>query len=199
MLSLEQARLMLVACQQAAGSPTLGIEAGRSVQLADHGPLGWLMSTAATLREALHALNRFISLRTGVWTEVLVFDDQGAWVIVEPAFPLGDVKALLLDYFAGVMSRIIATISNGPLDSVRFEVPWAAPSWCDAYHDVAGTVVFNAKRAAFWLPDELLDKPNPTASRLDFREAWELCEAKLSLVNGAKTLTAKDVLNNSDS
>lgn len=191
MLSLDQARSVLIACQEVAQSPTLGIEEGRAVQMADHGLLGWLMSSAANLREAMQALNKFSSLRTGIWTDLLLFDDKGAWIVVEPAFPLGDVKALLLDHFAGVMSRIFASISNGPLDLVRYEVPWAPPAWRNAYHAVAGTVVFNAERPAFWLPDEMLDKPNPIASRLDFREAWELCETKLKLVNETKTLGAK--------
>lgn len=191
MLSFDQTRQIVLACQNAAGRPTLGLEQGRSIQLADHGMLGWLMSVAANLREALQALDRFSSLRTGVWNDLMVMDDKGAWIVVEPAFPLSDVKAFLLDHFAGVMARLFATISNETLDQVRFEVPWAPPAWRNAYHAVAGTVVFNAERAAFWLPNELLDKANPGASRLDFREAWQLCEAKIELVNQTKTLGGK--------
>lgn len=175
-LSFSEGRAVILACQAAIARPTLALEQGRSVQLADHGSLGLLMASSAHLRDALLAFNHFASLRTGVCDDLVRFEDSGAWVVSAPRFPLGDIKAFLLDHLAGTLSRIFSTLAASALDEVHLELPWSPPPWRNAYHALAGTVRFGAPRMAFWLPAPLLDRPCPTASRTLFNDAWALCD-----------------------
>lgn len=156
--------------------PTLALELGSRTPVSSHGPLGYALASSASLRQALEVLGRFTCIRTRAVREYGEFDTGGAWLVIEPVIDLGDVRAFVIDHIVAAKSSMLATLAGQGLEKVVLELPWQAPPWQAAYRACAGQVRFGSRRAALWIPDEMLDAPCATASPAVFASAWRECE-----------------------
>jgi len=178
LLSLDLSQRLVRAVQRLLPRPTLALELGGRTLVSCHGPLGYALSSSANLRQALQVLNRFTSIRTRAVSEFAVVEPGGAWLVIEPMIDLQDIRAFVLDHIVAAKSSMLATLSDRSLQDVVLELPWQAPPWHAAYEKLAGRVRYGVGRAAFWIPDALLDAPSPTASASIFSSAWRECESE---------------------
>jgi AraC-like DNA-binding protein len=191
LLPLRVVRGIILGAQRVATRPTLALEVGAQMQLASHGAIGYCLSVSANLRQALEVLVRFMPYRSRAVRPILHVAADGAWVILEPCIPLGDVRAFVLDCIAASFSGLISAVSGRrPRDAI-LEVPWAPPAWRRAYDGLAGTVRFGTGRMAYWMPNLLLDAPCPTAAPSAFASAWRECEAQERIEKARYTLMAR--------
>lgn len=187
-LSFDQGRVVILATQNLLGQPKLALELGTATQMSDHGALGLAMSTSANLRAALQAFVHFAPLRTSLVQDELRWSPKGVWLIEQPKFELGDIKAFLLDRRVGLLYSLMIQITQKRLDQVTLELPWAPSPWRAVYQDMFGTVRFRAHRLALWIPTELLMHPNPSASARDHQDALRLCESQLAELQTSETI-----------
>jgi AraC-like DNA-binding protein len=156
--------------------PTLALELGSRTPVSSHGPLGYALASSANLRQALEVLGRFTCIRTLAVREYGEIEPGGAWLVIEPVIDLGDVRAFVIDHIVAAKSSMLSTLSGMSLDQVILELPWQSPPWHAAYQRCAGQVRFGARRAALWIPNEMLDAPCATASPSVFASACRECE-----------------------
>lgn len=191
LLGLDEVRRFIAACQRASARPTLALECGWEAPLTDLGMLGLLVSWSENLREAMRVAQSFLMLGSAALKEILLEADGGLWVLIAPPRPLGDIQAFIQDFQVGVFGRVIATVAPGSRAGVRLEVPWSAPPWRALYERLADQVHFNAGRMAYWLPDELLDRPNPMASRPMFHAVSALARQEIRRLTSQANLVMR--------
>lgn len=179
LLGVDEVRRFIAACQRVSARPTLALECGWETPLTDLGLLGLQISWAENLREAMRTVQAYLIQSSTPLKEILLEADGGLWVLIAPRRPLGDIQAFVQDFQAGIFGAVIAAVVPGPRERVRLEVPWSAPPWQALYQRMADRVDFNAGRMAYWLPDELLDRPNPMASRAMFQAVSNLAQQEV--------------------
>jgi AraC-like DNA-binding protein len=178
LLPLQRLRWVLLALQRAAGSPTLGLEAGRRMPLLAMGRLGALLAASPDARRALQALLRFMPQQLPLVDISVSPGPGGLWCHLAPRVPLGELQGFVLDHALATMGHVFETVAGRPLHDAALELPFPAPPWRRAYEALAGSTRFGAGRLAWWLPDSLLDQPrrDEQPDDLVFAAAWQACE-----------------------
>ena len=140
------------------GDPALGLHAGRMIEAADWGVLGFAVVNCADLRRALQYCSNHMKLLDDLVDIVLIEQrDRAIW-----EFQYGAVKALpaVNDY---IVSSAITSVARflghrEPLLEVCFV--HSAPAYASEYQRFFGAPVrFNAEHNALILPRALLDRP----------------------------------------
>ncbi|MGC4397531.1 AraC family transcriptional regulator ligand-binding domain-containing protein [Hydrogenophaga sp. T2] len=188
LISLDVIRQFVSACQGVVGRPTLALECGWEAPLTDLGLVGLLIASAEDLRQALQATQCFVILVSAFLRDMLVEADGGIWVVIDSTRPLGDLHAFVLDYTVGVFGRIISETVPGSREGARLQVPWSAPPWRTFYEKIAGQVEFNCGRMAFWIPDGLLNRANPTGNKVTHEATRALAVQEVKRLSASTTL-----------
>lgn len=187
-VALADVRQIVTAMQRHVARPTLALEAGLQIDTAAHGVLSALLANSRDLRQAIGALQRFLTLRARSFELELDTQAGGMRLTILGDCTSLDISAFLLDYTAAMTSRMLRVIAGPAMREVRLELPWAEPRWSGFYGQLAGQLTFRAPRMAFWLPNTVLDAPNPTASSRSFRRAWDEAEAELGAIRHRASL-----------
>lgn len=186
-----QLRSIVLAVKRAIARPTLALECGALAPLPLHGAIGRAIVASANLRRALEVLQRFQPELAPSAAGVLHPVKGGAWWVIEPLDPVGELRTFTLEYATASFARLVTRVSGHWPQHAVLEVPWPAPPWAEAYRRLAGALRFGAGRMAWWLPDALLDRPRPTASPSVFADALRDCEASERVSLSIESFTAR--------
>ncbi|HVZ33988.1 MAG TPA: AraC family transcriptional regulator ligand-binding domain-containing protein, partial [Polyangiaceae bacterium] len=150
---------MLETALQLTGDPLLGIKAVARSSTGDVGIFDFVMSSARTLREALENAGRYMRLLNDTLEFVLEVEGERAVVRFENSvalpIPAEDYQTCALIW------NQRHSWPEGMLDDMDVWFRHAAPAELDEYRKVLGSarLHFEAPRAGFGFPRELLDAP----------------------------------------
>lgn len=147
------------------GDPGFGLKAGSSAGPASLNVVGFIVQSAATLRQALTAIQKYQSLVSDGMRLQLLAVDEASWLIYHPrqgdlAFSPQQVEAVLATVVNA--AQWVTRQSLRPLRA-RFGHPPQGP--LPAYRGVfACPIEFNAAFSGLLLDNAVLDRPMPQAN-----------------------------------
>ncbi len=168
-------------------SPDLGLQIGRKLKPAAHGPIGYLALSSPDLLTALHSLRDFLPLRIAIVQ--LRIEQAGDWLrcklqirIAAPA----DEKRMLVECFVLVVQSLVESIIGRPLDDARIEFEFDPPPYRDVYPDYLHSPAhFSCETSQVLLPAALAHAPNVAGDPDSYGLARDLCERLLNQLPGA--------------
>lgn len=170
--------------------PALGLLLGDRLHAASHGIVGFAVSNAATPRQAMELLARFVRLRL----PLLSVSQHNAAGEVEVQFhealPLGPMRGPVLEATLLAIKRVLDSISLGSCAISQIAFPFAAPDHAPLARSMFGCeVTYDAPVAAIRLPEQQLDLPLRRADPAAFREAAAICQRELDRIGAGERLS----------
>jgi AraC-like DNA-binding protein len=182
---LEVALSLLDRAVEASDCAELGLLLGLRFTLEKHGPIGRLMRTAPTLREALAD---YVSWQHGYSTGAIVYlarmgDDHAFGFGVH--VPLSSVSHTVYDFVCGVGVRLVAELTDRRAQPVELHVSRRAPEPASPYARlVRCRIVFNRPLNGLILDRAALGTPLPTHDPAERRALLTTMEARIVAAGG---------------
>lgn len=172
------------------GEPGLGYSYGLSLKLSSHGPLGLLAMTSSTLREALHAAERFMQLRANELTLRIVEDGQQLALTFEHAVP-STLKLFFTEAFFVTLLSAGRTLTGRSLTGT-VEMAFAEPPHFRRFsHLLPPDVRFGSSQNRLLFPREVLDLGVVTSDGVMARRVSRECEAELTALTDRMSFVAR--------
>lgn len=174
------------------GESAFGLLVGERLLVQSHGLLGYAAVNSLSLRQALQFTERYILVRTSLFS--LKLEAHGArvrLVFIEPT-PLNDIRVPVSEAVVLTIKNLIDHVTMGdcPVKRVGFAFP--APLHADLARELLGCeVVYDIGWTGFELPADRLDLPLRTGNPQALLEAEALCQQELSKLTRQQTLAAR--------
>jgi AraC-like DNA-binding protein len=168
-------RRLLLGLQRIHPHPGLAVRLGRRVPLLAHGPVGYLLATARTLRQALEGLARFAPLRLAVLDVQLHEGKRGMELCAHPRVALGDVECFTLDFLWAMVCSMLEDLSPGACRVATLRLPNLDADTTATWRE-RGVRVERGVGPMLLLPHALADTVLPTGSAREHQLAWQACE-----------------------
>lgn len=163
--------------------PALGLLLGDRLHAGSHGIVGFAVSSAATPRQAIELLARFVRLRLPLLSVSQQSIDGEVEVQFHEALPLGPMRGPVLEATLLTITRVLDSLSLGSCPIIRVAFPFPAPDHAPLTRTMFGCeVTFDAPVAAMRLPEQHLDLPLRRADPAAFREAAAICQRELDRI-----------------
>lgn len=175
--ALAVARVLEMAAHQAQ-EPAFGLRMGESRRLSNLGPLGLLLRDEPTLRHALDAIVRHISVHNEAL--VLHIEELGKWVLIREAFAMdsAEPQRQAVELAMAVTYRILGFYMGPGWRPHLVCFAHSAPVDRRTHHRVFGDrVEFNHEFNSMVCSQSDLGRPNPGADPVMARYAQELVKA----------------------
>lgn len=187
MLSLEQSVALFQIAMARTQRVDLGLEVAARFDLTLFGPLGVAVSTAPTVRDALHRWISYSRIYNRVTRYELREDADGGHLIFHELMHMGAARRLILDAALPVQMRVLESLGAN-LANIHIEIPGPAPHWGDVYSQFfRGRLVSCHSEAAIHIPQRELDKRCVAADPVAHQVACEKCDMLLRDYVGVDT------------
>lgn len=140
--------------------PGWHVRLAAEMDIMQHGPVGFAAATAATVRQAVETLTRYVEVRAPFAWLSAVEDAQDMHLRCYEAVDLGPLRASLMETTLVACANIIRHVAAHGSADVILEVPSTAPSYAAAF-DRLGLAPprFGAAHYALSFPRLWLDRP----------------------------------------
>jgi len=155
-----------------------GLELGATLDVVTHGPSGLIAVTATSLRGALDAVVRYMTVRTP-FVDLRATEESGRFSlrIVEPC-ALGAVRTPLLEMVLLSLQATIESAMGRRMGEASFTMPATRPAYWRRYDEFFhAPVTFAGHAARVSLPAEWLSLPCPLADPIAHRSTWTRLES----------------------
>lgn len=167
---------------QLAGRPEFGLELGRSLQPASHGPMGYLVLSSPDVHSALEAFAHFLPLRLPFSTVEITRDQE--WLVCTLGLkitPRLAVKRVLQECFALMLQAVVESVLGRPLRESLIGLQHARPEYHTRYADYFHVpVTFSASQSDFRIPLKLARVANAVEHSDSYAVAQKLCLSLLA-------------------
>jgi AraC-like DNA-binding protein len=172
------------------GEPGLGFYFGLSLKLSSHGPLGLLAMTSPTLRDALHAAERFMQLRaTELSIRMEQHGDQTA-VVFAHAVPAG-LQVFFTEAMFVMLLQVGRALTGRALAGVC-EHAYAEPAHFRRFaHLLPPHARFGQRDNRLLMPTALLDQAVVTSDEVMARRVERECQAELVALDRRLSFVSK--------
>ncbi len=181
------------------GDPHLGPRLAMSFEPQYIGAPAYAALNAASLRDGLDVLGRFVHLTFPAID--FVYSDQRedlakdeAEVCIRPKLPLGDVAYFFIGSALTVLNRLLLDMLRTPIIACRVEATIAEPEgWSVIAAEISRVPVrFGARENRIVFPAHLLQAPLPGSDPINHARLVAICE-KLAEDCGFRTTTVRQV------
>ena len=171
--------------------PALGLLLGRRLRMNTHGTLAFALMNAASLRQAITLLERFLPVRTNLLQAQLVGGSTPR-LCFTPAAELDVAELLILETVMLAVRNVFDYLAPGAqaVHTVEFAAP-ATPYRTLAQELFACPVQYGSSGNALCLSPTALDQPLSTADAQALENAAALCQAELDQITQRESLTAR--------
>jgi AraC-like DNA-binding protein len=167
--------------------PWLGLDLGYGAPISSHGPLGYAAVTGRDLREALETVARYGTIRNDAMQWTCTVTPAGLAMRAAERAELGGgaVRAFVIDTVLGAVLRIVETAIGQLPESLRVDLPFAAPPWREQYRRFGVELHFDQPAFAFHVGAADLGAPCLGADAKAHAGACRECEEALAEVASA--------------
>ncbi len=161
--------------------PGWHLEVGRRLSVPAHGPLGFAVVTAPTLRAALDVVLRYMGTRAPfLWSSATIEDDRFVFRFFDTV-DMGDQRQTLIELAAlslqGLIERPLGREIRGARLAFAYEEPCYGNALAQAFH---ADLTFGAERHSLSLPAAWLDSPCALFDEAMHRYLLARCEEELA-------------------
>ncbi len=177
-----------------AAEPAFGLLLGERLVVSTHGVLGFAALQAATLRQVIDLLERYLPVRTTLVSVSLEYDPEGQNESLHfvPAYPLGTVENTVIEAIMLAVKNIFDAISLDNSGVSQVCLPFAQPSYSRLAHTLFRTPVeYERSKAAFCFAPAALDAPLRMADPDAFREAELICQRELAKLGEHSSISTR--------
>jgi AraC-like DNA-binding protein len=189
-LPLETVCALLARARELTGEPGLGFYLGLDKRVTSYGYLGFAAMTAASVRESLELVVRFVPAQTGAFGVRLQADGASAALVIDLRADFGDVEDVFL--FNAVVSlwQIGSALTGRELRGVT-ELTLPEPRYYRRFVELLPHVRFGQGQNRLVFDAATLDLPLMSADRAALRLARDQCEAALEALIADSGLTQR--------
>lgn len=163
--------------------PALGYEFGLRTPLTAHGFLGYALMSCSNLGEAIQLGQRFIRLRTVLFSLQLHEDGDTAVMEIVENYPTGLMRQFAMENILVGLARGGNFLTGATWDSGEIWFDFPEPAYYAAYRDRLPPIRFSRGANQLRFPRSLLSQPlimsDPVAAKL----AVDQCERELALLD----------------
>ncbi|MEL6178990.1 MAG: AraC family transcriptional regulator ligand-binding domain-containing protein, partial [Myxococcota bacterium] len=105
--------------------PALGLILGERLVASTHGAVGYAVMNSGTMRAVLEVIQRFMGLRIAFMSLSYEHHPDEVRVIIAELFPLGDIRALLLEAVVLSIKNLLDAVSMGACQVHAVVFPFA--------------------------------------------------------------------------
>jgi AraC-like DNA-binding protein len=180
-------------CERAielSGEPGLGFVLGVQAQFSRFGSLGFAVMSAATLRDAIELVERFLPTVTTVIRYRCRVEREHAVLELQEAVPLGAARELIVFALSTLIWQLGERLTGVPLPA-DVEFPFPEPAYFARFGAAApGRVSFGASAHRVRFDLKFLDLPLVSADPAAARTARAHCERELQALETETSLVA---------
>ena len=184
-ISLRKGLMAFEAAAELANNPTLCIEYACAMPVGEIGPMGFAMSSARTVGDALRTIQRFLPLIGSLTRCEFVTDDEGSGIGWDHAVPADHPTAQLSIWGAASVFERLRPALEADAHPCRMEFNFSAPGPEEAFQRYFGPgLKFDAAQNLLLIASQDLDRRMPSSDdRLHhlMRRFAELEEARLGV------------------
>lgn len=178
--------------------PGLGLRLGARLRLEHHGIVGHAMLCSDNLRQAMHVLVRYTSLR-GFPLSLHFREQHGVAILSATAtIPLGRLYELVMEEALAILARGLPPAPAPVMAPIEIRVDYPPPAHHGMYQDFFGCPVrFNAEAVEYRFSAATLDDPLELSNAEMRRVCEERCElilARLGLAGGVVDRVRNELL-----
>ena len=182
---VEQAALLGLNMMRLGGKPGFGFELGLHIKLTSHGPLGYAVLSAATLREAAGIALQYVRSRwSALELRPLEDGDMVEFQIIEH-FPMGPFRQIVHEAMLTLLWRHGCFVTGEDNRDSEFCFSWPEPAYFAAYRDRLPLVRWSQAETAIRVPARRLDRPLVSADPEASRQALDDVERELAVLGEA--------------
>jgi AraC-like DNA-binding protein len=172
------------------GEPGLGFVLGVQAQFSRFGSLGFAVMSAATLRDAIELIERFLPTVTTVIRYRCRVEGAHAVLQLEEAVPLGAAREMIVFALSTLIWQLGERLTGVHL-AADVEFPFAEPAYFARFAAAApGRVSFGASAHRVRFDRKFLDLPLVSADPAAARTARAHCERELQALEAETSLVA---------
>ncbi|MDN6875707.1 AraC family transcriptional regulator [Pseudomonas citronellolis] len=174
--------------------PALGLLIGERLVVNTHGILGYAAMQSGTLRQALELLQRYLALRTTLFSLSYECDERAGRVQVrfQPGYALGDIERTVLEAVMLAVSNIFAAMTLGSCPLRQVSLPFAVQPYAALAEELFRCpVAYGQSWAGFSLDLAVIDQPLKLADPAAFREAEAICRRELERLGETASMGAR--------
>ena len=172
--------------------PALGLFVGERLVATTHGIVGHAAANSATIREAVHVLERFTALRTSLVAIVCEERPAGVHIRFDEVVPLGPIRRPVMEAVMLSVKNVVHALARAPGAVTAVTFPFEAPDHASLAAEMFGCdVTYGVPTATLALAPALLAVPLVFADRDAFREAAQLCQRQLDKLASKALLSAR--------
>jgi AraC-like DNA-binding protein len=161
---------LLLLCAERTNCAHFGVLVGQRAKLASLGPLGSLMNSCGTLREALQALEQHLRVQTRGGFVHLEVDSGVAVLTYSPYHSVGEGAGLVCEGVLTATAQALRDLCGPAWAPAEVFVPRRVPASQEAYSSAfRAPIRFNQEMAALVIAAESLDHPLPHANAAERR------------------------------
>ena len=172
--------------------PALGLLLGRRLRMNTHGTLAFALMNAASLRQAIALLERFLPVRTNLLKLRLIDKPPSPRLEFTPAADLDVAELLILETVMLAIRNVFDYLVPGAqtVQAADFTAP--ATSYDGLAQELfACPVRYGADGNALCLNPATLDMPLSTADAQALENAAALCQTELDKITRQESITAR--------
>lgn len=192
LMAVQQMRLLENALH-IAGTQAFGLELGRSLQPASHGPMGYLVLSSPDVISALEAFANFLPLRLPFSSVDVSRDSE--WLVCTLGLkidPNPEVRRVLQECFALMLQAIVESVLGRRLTESIIGLGHPEPEYHSLYDEYFHVpVAFSQAESTFQIPMKLARVTNTSQHSDSYAVAQKMCLDLLETMP-ASTLSAAD-------
>lgn len=176
-----------------AGTQAFGLELGRSLQPASHGPMGYLVLSSPDVASALEAFASFLPLRLPFSSVAMTRESE--WLVCTLGLkidPSPEVKRVLQECFALMLQAIVESVLGRRLTEAMVGLEHPEPDYHALYKEYFHVpVAFSQAASTFRIPTRLARVANTSGHSDSYAVTQKLCLELLEKMP-VSTLSATD-------
>jgi AraC-like DNA-binding protein len=172
--------------------PALGLLVGERLLANSHGIVGYAALSSGTLRQGLELVERYVPLRTSLFSISHTLHSGEVRVCLAATRPLGDIERPVVEAVLLSIKNVVDAMLMGafPVSMVAF--PFEAPDYAALARDLFGCDVrYGQSWTGAAVPHEILDLPLKMADPEAFREAALICGRELEKLTANESVAAR--------
>lgn len=172
--------------------PSFYLKFGSSINLTEHGKLGYATFASATFEDALKKAIKFIKILNRMYDLDVEFGKDHATVIIDTIIPTKDLYIYEIEQITSAMFQALKIMPNDAtnLKAVRFSYP--KPDYSDVYTEIFGDICqFDCRKNEIEFSTVELKKFWSQGDPMIEKIASKDCEDELSKLENLESLTGR--------
>lgn len=172
--------------------PALGLLLGRRLRMNTHGTLAFALMNAASLRQAISLLERFLPVRTNLLTLRFADSPTAPRLLFTPAADLDVAELLILETVMLAVRHVFDYLAPGAPAVQAVEFTAATTTYQALAQELfACPVRYGASANALCMNPSTLDTALSSADAQALENAAALCQMELEMITQQESLTAR--------